>query len=190
MIVYIDNAYERRKREGRIRNLADIIDAHLEGTVQRLRPKLMTMTAMLAGLVPLLWATGSGADVMKRMAAPMVGGLITSALLTLEIIPVVYTYWRQEQLLWERLADLDRARLRVLRMWVAIQGGGLGLLASAAASAFVLDLPVVARVTALAAAALVAAGSIGYLRERPAARRLVWPQEERGGETNLGAAFS
>ena len=54
---------------------------------------------MLIGLVPLLWATGSGADVMKRIAAPMVGGLITSAFLTLEIIPVVYTYWRQEQLL-------------------------------------------------------------------------------------------
>ncbi len=104
MVVYIDEAYLRRKRAGLIRSLDDIIAAHLEGTVQRLRPKLMTVGAMLAGLLPLLWATSSGADVMKRIAAPMVGGLITSAFLTLEVIPVVYTYWRAEQLLWERAA--------------------------------------------------------------------------------------
>ena len=104
---YIDHAFARRKAAGQINNLDDIVAAHMEGTVQRVRPKLMTMATMLAGLVPLLWATGSGAEVMKRMAAPMVGGLITSALLTLEIVPVVYTYWRQEQLLWERLAPLD-----------------------------------------------------------------------------------
>jgi Cu(I)/Ag(I) efflux system membrane protein CusA/SilA len=58
----------------------------------------MTVSTMLIGLVPLLWATGSGADVMKRIAAPMVGGLLTSAFLTLEIIPVIYTYWRYAQL--------------------------------------------------------------------------------------------
>jgi len=98
MIVYIDHAYERRVRAGLIRNLEDIIEAHTEGTVQRVRPKLMTVSTMLIGLVPLLWATGSGADVMKRIAAPMVGGLLTSAFLTLEIIPVIYTYWRFNQL--------------------------------------------------------------------------------------------
>src|SRR6185295_3438400 len=96
-------AYARRKAAGRIRDLSDIIWAHLEGTVLRVRPKLMTVTTMLAGLVPILWAEGSGADVMKRIAAPMVGGLISSAFLTLEVIPVIYTYWRQEELLWERL---------------------------------------------------------------------------------------
>lgn len=98
MIVYIDHAYERRLKAGKIRNLDDIIWAHMEGTVQRVRPKLMTVGTMFIGLVPLLWAEGSGADVMKRIAAPMVGGLITSAFLTLEIIPVVYTYWRYAQL--------------------------------------------------------------------------------------------
>jgi Cu/Ag efflux pump CusA len=87
MIVYIDNAYERRRRAGKVRDLNDIIWAHMEGTVIRVRPKLMTVGTMLIGLVPLLWATGSGADVMKRIAAPMVGGLVTSAFLTLEIIP-------------------------------------------------------------------------------------------------------
>ena len=98
MIVYIDHAFVRRLRAGKIRDLDDIVHAHTEGTVLRVRPKLMTVGTMLVGLVPLLWATGSGADVMKRIAAPMVGGLLSSAFLTLELIPVVYTYWRYAQL--------------------------------------------------------------------------------------------
>jgi Cu(I)/Ag(I) efflux system membrane protein CusA/SilA len=98
MIVYLDAAFERRLRAGKVRDLNDIIWAHMEGTVQRVRPKLMTVSTMMFGLVPLLWSEGSGADVMKRIAAPMVGGLLTSAFLTLEIIPVVYTYWRLWQL--------------------------------------------------------------------------------------------
>jgi len=98
MIVYIDQAFKRRLRAGMVRDLNDIIHAHTEGTVLRVRPKLMTVSTMLIGLVPLLWATGSGADVMKRIAAPMVGGLLSSAFLTLELIPVVYTYWRYAQL--------------------------------------------------------------------------------------------
>jgi len=98
MITYLDRAYLQRKAEGRIRTLADIADAHREGTVQRVRPKLMTVATTAVGLVPILWSTGAGADVMKRIAAPMVGGLITSVFLTLEIIPVVYTYWRHAQL--------------------------------------------------------------------------------------------
>ncbi len=102
MTLYLDQAYEKRKKAGKIRDLNDIIWAHMEGTVMRVRPKLMTVSTMLIGLVPLLWATGSGADVMKRIAAPMVGGLITSAFLTLEIIPVVYTYWRLWQIKREK----------------------------------------------------------------------------------------
>ncbi|MBI1796977.1 MAG: efflux RND transporter permease subunit, partial [Candidatus Eisenbacteria bacterium] len=98
MVVYCDAAYLRRRAQGLIRTLDDIVDATLEGSVQRVRPKLMTVATMLIGLVPLLWSQGAGADVMKRVAAPMVGGLITSAFLTLEIIPVVYTYWRYAQL--------------------------------------------------------------------------------------------
>jgi Cu(I)/Ag(I) efflux system membrane protein CusA/SilA len=69
----------------------------MEGTVMRVRPKLMTVGTTMIGLVPILWAQGAGADVMKRIAAPMVGGLISSTFLTLEIIPVIYTYWR----LWQ-----------------------------------------------------------------------------------------
>ncbi len=98
MIVYIDHAYERRLRAGRINSLDDIVDAHTEGTVMRVRPKLMTVGTMFAGLVPLLWSEGTGAELMRRVAAPMVGGLATSAFLTLEILPVLYTYWRYAQL--------------------------------------------------------------------------------------------
>jgi Cu(I)/Ag(I) efflux system membrane protein CusA/SilA len=105
MVVYCDSAYHKRKREGRIRDLDDIVEATLEGSVQRVRPKLMTVATMMIGLVPLLWSQGSGADVMKRVAAPMVGGLFTSAFLTLEIIPVIYTYWRYAQLKRERKGE-------------------------------------------------------------------------------------
>jgi Cu(I)/Ag(I) efflux system membrane protein CusA/SilA len=183
MIVYIDHAYERRRRAGKIRDLSDIVWAHMEGTVQRVRPKLMTVATMLAGLVPLLWVTGSGADVMKRIAAPMVGGLLTSAFLTLEIIPVVYTYWRQEQLLWERLAALDAPRLRRLRAWTRVLGAGWGLLAALAVAAIYVDLPRLAWAAALTAATgLVLLGSAAYLRERPAARRIAWPREAVAAE--------
>jgi Cu(I)/Ag(I) efflux system membrane protein CusA/SilA len=98
MVVYIDEAFYRRLREGRLRSRADIVAAHAEGTVRRLRPKVMTITTMAAGLLPLLWASGSGAEIMRRVAAPMIGGLLTSAFLTLEVLPVLYTIWRSRQL--------------------------------------------------------------------------------------------
>jgi copper/silver efflux system protein len=176
MIVYIDNAYERRRKAGKIRDLSDIIWAHMEGTVMRVRPKLMTVATMLAGLVPLLWATGSGADVMKRIAAPMVGGLFTSAFLTLEIIPVVYTYWRQEQLLWERLASLDAARLRGLGTAALVQKAGLITAGAIGVVAIYLHVHGWMLWLPLAAALATAVGGAGvYLARRPAAARLVWP---------------
>jgi copper/silver efflux system protein len=134
MIVYIDHAYERRLKGGLINSLEDIILAHAEGTIQRVRPKLMTVSTMLIGLVPLLWAEGSGADVMKRIAAPMVGGLVTSAFLTLEIIPVIYTYWRGEQLLWRQLEAARHPLLRWLELaaLAAKIATGLALVASGA----------------------------------------------------------
>jgi Cu(I)/Ag(I) efflux system membrane protein CusA/SilA len=98
MVVYIDEAYKRRLREGKIRSREDIVAAHAEGTVRRLRPKLMTIVTMTAALLPLLWAQGAGAEIMRRVAAPMIGGLVTSAFLTLEVIPVLYTIWRTRQL--------------------------------------------------------------------------------------------
>jgi Cu(I)/Ag(I) efflux system membrane protein CusA/SilA len=176
MIVYIDNAYERRRRAGKIRDLTDIVWAHMEGTVQRVRPKLMTVATMLAGLVPLLWATGSGADVMKRIAAPMVGGLVTSAFLTLEIIPVVYTYWRQEQLLWERLAEASPLQLRALAARAAVHKAGWAVLCAAVCATFYVDFPAWPLALLVATACgVIGASAAGYLWRRPAATRLVWP---------------
>jgi Cu(I)/Ag(I) efflux system membrane protein CusA/SilA len=175
MIVYIDNAYHRRKRAGKIRDLSDIVWAHMEGTVLRVRPKLMTVATMLVGLVPLLWATNSGADVMKRIAAPMVGGLVTSAFLTLEIIPVVYTYWRHEQLLWERLAALDAARLASLQRLRAVLCAGAGLVVATLLARLYVPLPVAVWVAlTLAGGTAFVAGTGLYLGRRPAAKRLVW----------------
>ena len=98
MVVYIDEAFYRRLAGGRLHGREDIIEAHAEGTVRRLRPKIMTITTMAAGLLPLLWAEGAAAGIMRRVAAPMIGGLLTSAFLTLEVLPVVYTIWRTRQL--------------------------------------------------------------------------------------------
>jgi Cu(I)/Ag(I) efflux system membrane protein CusA/SilA len=98
MVVYIDEAFHRRVREGRLGSRDDIVAAHAEGTVRRLRPKLMTITTMALALLPLLWADGAGAEIMRRVAAPMLGGLLTSAFLTLEVLPVLYTMWRYRQL--------------------------------------------------------------------------------------------
>jgi len=106
MVVYIDEAFFRRVREGRLRNREDIVAAHAEGTVQRLRPKIMTITTMAASLLPLLWADGAGSEIMRRVAAPMLGGLVTSAFLTLEVLPVLYTIWRARQLRRAKLIDV------------------------------------------------------------------------------------
>lgn len=176
MIVYVDNAYRRRKAEGRIHDLRDIIAAHMEGTVQRVRPKLMTVSTMLIGLVPLLWAKSSGADVMKRIAAPMVGGLVTSAFLTLEIIPVVVTYWRQEQLLWERLAELAPERLRALQAARAVLSVGAALATTLGVMRLYVAIPAsFFSAGEMAAGALFLVGLGLYLVRRPAARAIVWP---------------
>ncbi|MBK7397988.1 MAG: efflux RND transporter permease subunit [Myxococcales bacterium] len=176
MIVYIDQAYEKRRAAGKIRDLDDIVWAHMEGTVLRVRPKLMTVSTMLVGLVPLLFASGSGADVMRRIAVPMIGGLITSAFLTLEIIPVIYTYWRQEQLLFERLADLDGGRLARLRALAGVHGAAWLLLAAALVSTIYVAIPrrlLLAGTGALGVA--IVASALAYLVLRPRARALVWP---------------
>ena len=94
MLVYLDEAYERRVREGRMASAQDLREAILEGAVQRVRPKMMTVAAIMGGLLPIMWTTGTGADVMKRIAAPMIGGMVSSTILTLLVIPVLYAMWR------------------------------------------------------------------------------------------------
>jgi Cu(I)/Ag(I) efflux system membrane protein CusA/SilA len=94
MLVYLDEAYERRVREGRMTTAHDLREAIMEGAVQRVRPKMMTVAAIMGGLLPIMWTTGTGADVLKRIAAPMIGGMVSSTLLTLIVIPVLYALWR------------------------------------------------------------------------------------------------
>jgi Cu(I)/Ag(I) efflux system membrane protein CusA/SilA len=177
MIVYIDHAFQRRKAQGLIRNLDDIVAAHMEGTVQRVRPKLMTVSTMLIGLVPLLWATSSGSDVMKRIAAPMVGGLLTSAFLTLEIIPVIVTYWRLEQLLWERLTSLrSGSLLRRLKIDGAIAAVGATAAAALGVASLYLTFPGHRLISGeILAGSVFLGGLAAYLLHRPAARQVVWP---------------
>jgi Cu(I)/Ag(I) efflux system membrane protein CusA/SilA len=94
MLLYQDIVYEQRKREGRLNNRQDLVDAVKEGALMRLRPKLMTVLANMLGLLPVMWATGTGAEVAKRIAAPMVGGVTTSFLLELFVYPAIYLLWK------------------------------------------------------------------------------------------------
>ncbi|MSR64485.1 MAG: efflux RND transporter permease subunit [Verrucomicrobiae bacterium] len=100
MIVYLDEAFHAYKAAGKMKTQHDLFEAITYGAVQRVRPKLMTVCTMLMGLLPLLWAHGAGSDVMQRIAAPMIGGLITSSVLTLEIVPAIYSLWRGRQVEW------------------------------------------------------------------------------------------
>ena len=94
MLIYLDGAYKKRKEEGKMNTNADLYDAIMDGAVNRIRPKVMTITAIIAGLLPIMWSAGTGAEVMKRIAAPMVGGMVTSGLLELLVIPAVYALWK------------------------------------------------------------------------------------------------
>jgi len=98
MLVYLDEAYERRVREGHMTTAQDLREAIMEGAVQRVRPKMMTVAAIMGGLLPIMWTTGTGADVMKRIAAPMIGGMVSSTILTLVVIPVLYALWRSRSI--------------------------------------------------------------------------------------------
>jgi Cu(I)/Ag(I) efflux system membrane protein CusA/SilA len=94
MLLYLDLAYEQAKKEGRLRSRADLQEAIRYGAVKRLRPKFMTVATTFLGLVPILWSIGTGSDVMKRIAAPMIGGIFTSFLLELLVYPAIYQIWK------------------------------------------------------------------------------------------------
>jgi Cu(I)/Ag(I) efflux system membrane protein CusA/SilA len=97
MLLYLDLAYDQAKKENRLRNRAELREAICEGAVQRLRPKFMTAATTFIGLMPILLATGAGSDVMKRIATPMIGGILTSFLLELLIYPVIYEMWKERR---------------------------------------------------------------------------------------------
>jgi copper/silver efflux system protein len=107
MLLYLDQAFDKYRLAGRLNNITDLYTAVKEGAVQRIRPKMMTVCAILFGLLPIMWspALQAGADVMKRIATPMIGGVITSAVLNLVIYPVIYVIWRRRELPAEGLVE-------------------------------------------------------------------------------------
>ncbi|MBP7603250.1 MAG: efflux RND transporter permease subunit [Spirochaetes bacterium] len=98
MLLFLDLSYEEARRAGRLRTRAELEEAIVHGAVKRIRPKIMTVASAMMGLMPIMWSMGTGADVMKRIAAPMVGGLATSFLLELLVYPAVYLLWRKREL--------------------------------------------------------------------------------------------
>jgi Cu(I)/Ag(I) efflux system membrane protein CusA/SilA len=105
MVLYLDLAWQKAVLEGRMRTPGDLRQAVLSGAARRIRPKFMTVATMFLGLVPILWSTGAGAEVMKRIAAPMIGGLATSFLMELIVYPVLYEQWKFRGLSQKRRAD-------------------------------------------------------------------------------------
>jgi Cu(I)/Ag(I) efflux system membrane protein CusA/SilA len=95
MLIYLDQAWRERRTHGARPTVADLRAAIVEGAVERVRPKIMTVSAIMAGLLPIMWGDGTGASVMKRIAAPMVGGMLSSTVLTLVVIPAVYSLWKE-----------------------------------------------------------------------------------------------
>ncbi len=98
MLVYLDEAYHRWLDEGKMHTESDLKESIMYGAVQRIRPKMMTVFAIIMGLLPIMWSQGSGADVMKRIAMPMIGGVFTSAIMELVVYPVIYLYWKRRSL--------------------------------------------------------------------------------------------
>ncbi|MFQ5825661.1 MAG: efflux RND transporter permease subunit, partial [bacterium] len=97
MLTYLDRAYQRRITTNMMNHISDLKEAVLEGTAMRLRPIIMTMTAIIAGLLPIMWGGGTGSQVMRRIAAPMVGGMLTTTALSLLVIPTIYFIWKSWQ---------------------------------------------------------------------------------------------
>ncbi|MBI5211755.1 MAG: efflux RND transporter permease subunit [Nitrospirae bacterium] len=97
MLLYLELAYEKWKKEGRLNGIVDLKEAIMYGSVKRIRPKIMTVSVILAGLIPIMFSHGTGSDVMKRIAAPMVGGVITSTILELIIYPAIYMIWKSRE---------------------------------------------------------------------------------------------
>jgi Cu(I)/Ag(I) efflux system membrane protein CusA/SilA len=115
MLLFLDLSYEDAVRKGKMKTYGDLTEAIIHGAVKRVRPKMMTVAAAFMGLLPIMWSTGTGADMMKRVAAPMVGGLLTSFVLELLVYPVIYSIWR-----WR----YDMKQGTVIPQYHAVAAGG------------------------------------------------------------------
>ena len=109
MLIYLDNALKERlaerRAEGRALTLEDLRAAIMEGAVERVRPKMMTVVAIMAGLLPVLWSHGTGSEVMQRIAVPMIGGMVSSTVLTLVVIPAIYALVKRHLVTREAVAS-------------------------------------------------------------------------------------
>jgi Cu(I)/Ag(I) efflux system membrane protein CusA/SilA len=110
MLVYLNSAWAERNAEGRVPEMRDLYEAVMEGAVERVRPMMMTVASTIIGLLPILWGTGTGASVMKRIGAPMIGGMVSSTILTLLVVPAIWSLVKQRELQSER-----RPTLRAIR---------------------------------------------------------------------------
>ncbi len=122
MLLYLDLAYEEWKRKGMLNSVKDLKDAVIHGSVKRIRPTIMTVSVILAGLLPIMFSHGTGSDVMKRIVAPMIGGVLTSTVLGLVIYPVIYMIWRERELkksgeLIKKLLILCSKLIKNLKIW-------------------------------------------------------------------------
>jgi len=95
MLVYLDQEWAAARADGRVAGRRELYEAVMRGAVERVRPKMMTVASTVIGLLPILWGSGTGASIMKRIGAPMIGGMVTSTLLTLLVIPAVYSLWKE-----------------------------------------------------------------------------------------------
>jgi Cu(I)/Ag(I) efflux system membrane protein CusA/SilA len=115
MLIYLDHAWTaiqaRRAAEGRPAGVGDLYAAVMEGAVERVRPKMMTVVAIMAGLLPIMWSTGTGSEVMRRIAAPMIGGMVSSVFLTLLVIPALYAIVKEHALKREQREHADARAL-------------------------------------------------------------------------------
>jgi len=116
MLIYLDHAWSavraRCREENRLPSPADLYAAVMEGAVERVRPKMMTVVAIMAGLLPIMWSTGAGSEVMRRIAAPMVGGMVSSVFLTLIVIPALYALVKEYEMKREALREAVRLAAR------------------------------------------------------------------------------
>jgi Cu(I)/Ag(I) efflux system membrane protein CusA/SilA len=102
MLLYLELAHAEWERKGTLKTTLDLKDAIIHGAVKRIRPKIMTVGVILAGLIPVMFSHGAGSDIMKRIAAPMVGGVVTSTILELVIYPTIYMLWKGREFRKER----------------------------------------------------------------------------------------
>ncbi|MEY9536589.1 Cu/Ag efflux pump CusA [Sinorhizobium fredii] len=119
MLIYLDQAWKERRSachaENRDPTRDDLHQAIMVGAVERVRPKMMTVVAIMAGLVPILWSTGAGSEIMQRIAVPMIGGMISSTILTLAVIPAIYGLvkrWRLQTDAAAKSADIEAGPLK------------------------------------------------------------------------------